>query len=188
MDFQRWNAAFTSCVDMTSLSPQFKMLRLEACLAGEAANTIKGLGYSLSLRDNMHRHSRRFTRSYFSDKNGKGNQKCCVCTGNQVLLQCEAFQKLPVDERWQIVKRFGLCFRCLADNHHGKPCPRSKQCGINGYTGTHQNIRRHLLNFVCDQKQNRTFKLRPRPFSQRPTQMRDREKPWRGMVPGNPLL
>ena len=47
MDFQRWNAAFTSCVDMTSLSPQFKMLRLEACLAGEAANTIKGLGYSL---------------------------------------------------------------------------------------------------------------------------------------------
>ena len=47
MDFQRWNTAFTSCVDMTSLSPQFKMLRLEACLAGEAANTIKGLGYSL---------------------------------------------------------------------------------------------------------------------------------------------
>ena len=42
MDFQRWNAAFTSCVDMTSLSPQFKMLRLEACIAGEAANTIKG--------------------------------------------------------------------------------------------------------------------------------------------------
>ena len=47
MDFQRWNAAFTSCVDTTSLSLQFKMLRLEACLAGEAANTIKGLGYSL---------------------------------------------------------------------------------------------------------------------------------------------
>ena len=50
MDFQKWNAAFFSCVDQTSLSPQFKMLRLEACLArmaGEAASTIKGLGYSL---------------------------------------------------------------------------------------------------------------------------------------------
>ena len=47
MDFQHWNATFTSCVDMSSLSPQFKMLHLEACLAGEAANTIKGLGYSL---------------------------------------------------------------------------------------------------------------------------------------------
>ena len=47
MDFQCWNAAFTRCVDMYSLSLQFKMLRLEACLAGEAANTIKGMGHSL---------------------------------------------------------------------------------------------------------------------------------------------
>jgi len=31
MDFQRWNVAFTNCVNMTSISPQFKMLRLEAC-------------------------------------------------------------------------------------------------------------------------------------------------------------
>ena len=51
MDYQKWNAAFTSCVDSTSLSPQLKMLRLEACLAGEAANTIKGLGYSLDAYD-----------------------------------------------------------------------------------------------------------------------------------------
>ena len=28
------------------MSAQFKMLRLEACLAGEALETIKGLGYS----------------------------------------------------------------------------------------------------------------------------------------------
>ena len=44
MDFQRWHAVFTSCVDKTSLTPQFKMLRLEAYLDGEAAETIKGLG------------------------------------------------------------------------------------------------------------------------------------------------
>ena len=46
MDFKKWHAAFISCVDLTSLSPQFKMLRLEVCLNGEAAETIKGLGYS----------------------------------------------------------------------------------------------------------------------------------------------
>ena len=46
MKFQQWNAAFTSCVDKTSLGPQFKMLRLESCLRGEAANTVRGLGYS----------------------------------------------------------------------------------------------------------------------------------------------
>ena len=41
------HAAFTSCVDLTSLSPQFQMLHLEACRTGEAAETIKGLGYSV---------------------------------------------------------------------------------------------------------------------------------------------
>lgn len=45
-EFQHWNATFTSCVDATAMSAQFKMLRLEACLAGEALETIKGLGYS----------------------------------------------------------------------------------------------------------------------------------------------
>lgn len=46
MDFPRWHAAFSSCVDQSSLSSQFKMLRLEGCLTGEGAETIKGLGYS----------------------------------------------------------------------------------------------------------------------------------------------
>ena len=49
-------------------------------------------------------------------------------------------KNVSVDGRWQTVKRFGLCFRCFADNHHGKSCPLSKQCGINGCKGTHQNL------------------------------------------------
>lgn len=70
-------------------------------------------------------------------------------------MKCEAFQKLSTDERWRTVKQFGLCFRCLADNHHGKSCPRSKQCGINGCTGTHQN----LLHY--DSAPPAQFRLRP---------------------------
>ena len=46
LEFPRWQAAFSSCVDSSSLSEQFKMLRLEGCLTGEAAETVKGLGYS----------------------------------------------------------------------------------------------------------------------------------------------
>ena len=45
-EFQHWNTTFTSCVDATAMSAQFKMLGLEACLAGEALETIKGLEYS----------------------------------------------------------------------------------------------------------------------------------------------
>ena len=33
-------------MDETNLSAQFKMLQLESCLEGEAAETVKGLGYS----------------------------------------------------------------------------------------------------------------------------------------------
>ena len=43
--YQSWWAAFSSCVDETNLSAQFKMLRLESRLEGEAAKTVKGLGY-----------------------------------------------------------------------------------------------------------------------------------------------
>ena len=46
LEFQQWFAAFSTCVDTTSLAPRFKMLRLESCLRGEAAETIKSLGYS----------------------------------------------------------------------------------------------------------------------------------------------
>ena len=45
-EYQSWWAAFSSCVDETNLSAQFKMLQLESCLNEEAAETIKGLGYS----------------------------------------------------------------------------------------------------------------------------------------------
>ena len=51
MKYQQWDAAFTSCVDQAPLTPQFKMLRLESCLRGEAAETIKGLGYSKEAYD-----------------------------------------------------------------------------------------------------------------------------------------
>ena len=51
MEFQQWFAAFSTCIDKTSLAPQFKMLRLEGCLRGEAAETIKGLGYSQAAYD-----------------------------------------------------------------------------------------------------------------------------------------
>ena len=45
-EYQSWWAAFSSCVDEINLSAQFKMLQLESSLVGEAAEMVKGLGYS----------------------------------------------------------------------------------------------------------------------------------------------
>ena len=39
-EYQSWWAVFSSCVNETNLSAQFKMLRLESCLNGEAAETM----------------------------------------------------------------------------------------------------------------------------------------------------
>ena len=47
MKYWAWWAAFSSCVDETSLSPKFKMLHLENGLEGKAAQMVKGMGYSL---------------------------------------------------------------------------------------------------------------------------------------------
>lgn len=69
-----------------------------------------------------------------------GKESFFLCTGNHPLKKCETFKKQPIDGRWQTVKWFGLSFRCLADNHHQKSCPLSKQCGVNGCKGTHQNL------------------------------------------------
>ena len=44
-EYQSWWAAFSSCVDETNLSAQFKMLRLESCLVVEAAEMVKEPGY-----------------------------------------------------------------------------------------------------------------------------------------------
>lgn len=41
-------AAFSSCIDETSLSPQFKILQWESHLADEVAEMAKGLSYSLA--------------------------------------------------------------------------------------------------------------------------------------------
>jgi len=46
MKYSTWWAAFSSCIDEMSLSQQFKMLRLESCLEGKAAEMVRGLGYS----------------------------------------------------------------------------------------------------------------------------------------------
>jgi len=45
-EYQSWWAVFSSCVDETNLSAQFKMLRPESCLEIEVAETVKELDYS----------------------------------------------------------------------------------------------------------------------------------------------
>ena len=43
-------------------------------------------------------------------------------------------------DRWNFAKHNQLCFRCLAQGHQGKVCPRSRQCGQDGFTNLHHRL------------------------------------------------
>jgi hypothetical protein len=45
--YQSWRAAFMSCVDSASCTPEYKLLRLRECLQGDALCVIDGLGHYL---------------------------------------------------------------------------------------------------------------------------------------------
>ena len=43
--YQNWRAAFINCVDQAPATPEYKLLQLRQCLAGEALKSIENLGY-----------------------------------------------------------------------------------------------------------------------------------------------
>ena len=44
--YSNWKAAFMACVDQAPATPEYKLLQLRQCLAGEALKTIESLGHS----------------------------------------------------------------------------------------------------------------------------------------------
>ena len=90
-------------------------------------------------------------RSYLTGKNPnnskptgfQGNTKppCTFCGhAGHGIWSCQRFQQIPLSERWKTAKEKKLCFRCLADNHHGKDCRRFQQCNVGGCRRTHHRL------------------------------------------------
>ena len=48
--------------------------------------------------------------------------------------------EVNIDDKWKLVKRTGLCYRCLGEDHLGSSCPRSRQCNINGCKETNNRL------------------------------------------------
>ncbi|CAB4018622.1 Hypothetical predicted protein, partial [Paramuricea clavata] len=45
---------------------------------------------------------------------------------------CEAFKRLPVTKRTELIAKSGRCFRCLASGYHSRRCSRTVSCDIDG--------------------------------------------------------
>ncbi|XP_067205332.1 uncharacterized protein [Linepithema humile] len=60
------------------------------------------------------------------------NQSCVHCKNKHFIFQCESFRKLPVEKRFEIIKKSHLCINCLRiGGHQAKNCSSSscRKCG-----------------------------------------------------------
>ena len=85
----------------------------------------------------------KYQRTFFGDANGNRDVKkllCKVCGSSYGAWTCAKFMHLSLPDRWDTAKELQLCFRCLGDNHFGRSCPRSRQCGQNGCRELHHKL------------------------------------------------
>ena len=75
--------------------------------------------------------NRRNDRGFNTGKRARG---CVVdnCREDHPPWVCEAFKRLPVTKRKELIAKSGRCFRCLASGHHSRRCSRTVPCGIDG--------------------------------------------------------
>ncbi|XP_063368821.1 uncharacterized protein LOC134657197 [Cydia amplana] len=78
--------------------------------------------------------------------------KCRFCrVGTHNLPECKKFKKSLRKDRWQYVKRFGLCYKCLLSHHDRQSCTAAA-CDVEGCGQAHHR----LLNYVSGQSSRST--------------------------------
>ena len=106
-----------------------------------AHETIKGLTKPEGRPDNPNK-----LRTFFSEDitAEQKQQECPVCSNRHGIWNCEEFNEMDVNRRWELAKELKLCFRCLSGGHQGNFCRRSRVFAVNGCRGNHHK----LLHYV----------------------------------------
>ena len=63
--------------------------------------------------------------------------ECLICKGEHVVTLCETWKKAAVNDRWELAKKFGLCFRCLKRSHRIGRCSLKGTCPVEGCEKRH---------------------------------------------------
>lgn len=88
----------------------------------------------------------------------QSEQKCHYCRINShQLTECKKFKKSLRKDRWQHVKRFGICFKCLLTHHSRETCS-APSCDVNNCGQSHHR----LLHYVPRQDNTRSTSV-PQP-------------------------
>ena len=70
-------------------------------------------------------------------------ENVCPCCGqSHLLIACNKFFNLiNVDERFEVIRKNGLCFRCLRFGHIGRYCTLERvTCGVDNSKGVHHRL------------------------------------------------
>ena len=78
------------------------------------------------------------------------SEQCPCCSLTHSIYHCELFKKKSQPERYELVKKRGLCFNCLKNNpvtrsgvkvkHHVRSCPSKFKCKIEGCGLSHHTL------------------------------------------------
>lgn len=77
-------------------------------------------------------HTRqRVDRRAAFNTNNEERKTCLCCKGEHNLLKCPKFGKMNTEERWEVIKGSGYCFKCLTQKHRRYQC-KAKACTEDG--------------------------------------------------------
>ena len=110
-------------------------------IASETANGLTGQTANTQLNQsepNRLEHRTLFIRT--EARKLQPIQSCQTCSKQHRVWKCHEFMQKDVSERWDLAKRFQLCYRCLAEGHKGKSCRTTRRCGKNGCHKVHHRL------------------------------------------------
>ena len=109
-----------------------------------ATEAVRGLSGKSARPPSRPTHRQGNQRTFFGEATSGHNSSkkvpCLDCGKNHGIWKCSEFSRRTVADRWNFAKHNKLCFRCLAQGHQGKDCPRSRQCGQDGCTDFHHRL------------------------------------------------
>ncbi|KAJ8731132.1 hypothetical protein PYW07_004296 [Mythimna separata] len=121
---------FTAAADegeFSDLTLVSRFLNTEADKCGAFATTEERTWTKRTHRQAT--HSTKEREGNFEE--ARASEKTCpVCQGEHFLRDCQKFLKASVQDRWALVKKSRVCFRCLQGRHRKENCrkPPCKEC------------------------------------------------------------
>ncbi|XP_065196475.1 uncharacterized protein LOC135827967 [Sycon ciliatum] len=138
VQYHRWVQETSANESVTTL---LDWVNREAEIMATASETIDGIASTASSRqrrggfnDRKPRNAESSGRVFLAEKK---SESCAACSEQHPVWKCPSFKAKTMDERWDLAKEKRLCYRCLGSGHCGAQCPRTRQCGVDKCSDTH---------------------------------------------------